>query len=92
MVAPLLSGNGVALKAGNEENAVFIPLGEESKIQVTSIQGNDAPGGKGELAGYGDVSTPVVSDNGELREVAIVVQEQMELDSTLGGTILGPRK
>jgi len=82
--------SGVLLESGNKEDTVVIPLPEEVKVAVCPVHSDDAAGGKGEMAGGDDIGSLAFGDDGEVRQIAVVVKEQMELDSTLGLTEIGP--
>lgn len=59
--------NGVAFEPGNEEDAGVIPLGKEFKVAVPPVQGDDAAGGNGEMAGGGDIGSLAIGDHGEVQ-------------------------
>jgi hypothetical protein len=84
--------SGVVLESGNKENTGVIPLAKEFKVAVGPIHSDDAPGGKGEMAGSDDVGSLAFGDHGEVRQIAVVVKEQVELNGALGLTEISPGK
>jgi hypothetical protein len=72
------------LEPGDEEDAGLVPLPEEIEIVIAPIHGDDAAGGKRKTAGCDHVSGLALGNHGEVGEIAVMVQEQMELDGALG--------
>jgi len=82
----------VILESGNEEDTGVSPLGKELKVIVAPIHDYNAAGGKREMAGGGDVGSFAISDHGEVWQIPIVIQEQMELNGAFGLTEVSPGK
>ena len=84
--------SGIAFKTSNKKDAGVIPLGKEVKVIVAPIHSHNTPGGKREIACGSDIGSLPISDHREIRQIAIVVQEQMEFNSAFGLTEVGPWK
>ena len=84
--------SSVAFEPGNEEDTGVSPLKEEFKVTVAPIHSDDAASRKCEMAGSGNVGSLTVCDHGEVRQIAVMVQEQVELNSSFGLTKVGPGK
>jgi hypothetical protein len=84
--------NGVLLESGNEENTGVVPLPEEFKVTVSAVHRDDAAGGKSKMAGSDDIGSLAFGDHREVRQIAVVVKEQVELNGTLRLTEISPRK
>lgn len=82
--------SGVAFQSGNEENAGTIPLGEKVEVIVAPIHGDDAATGKDEMTSDGNVGCLAIGDHGKVRQITVMVQEEMELDSAFGLTEVSP--
>ena len=82
----------VALEPGNEEDTGVIPLPEEFKVTVSPIHSDDAAGGEREMASGDDIGSLAIGDHGEVRQIAVVVQQQVELNGDFGLTEISPRK
>jgi len=82
----------VVFESGNEEDTGSIPLPEELKVIVAPIHNHDAACGNGEMAGGGDISSLAIGDHGEVRQIAVVVKQQVELNGAFGLTEVSPRK
>jgi hypothetical protein len=67
-------------------------LPEEFKVTVSAVHSDDAAGGKGEMVGGSDIGSLAIGDEGEVRQIAVVVKEQMELNGALGLTKISPGK
>ena len=84
--------SGVVLESGNKENTGVMPLPEEFKVAVGPVHSDDAAGGKREMAGSDDVGSLAFGDHGEVRQIAVVVKEKVELNGALGLTEISPGK
>ena len=84
--------NGIAFKTSNKKDAGVIPLGKEVKVIVTPIHSHNTTGGKGEIMCSSDISSLPISDHREIRQIAVVVQEQMKFNGPFGLTEVGPGK
>ena len=84
--------SSVVFEPCNEEDAGLGPLEEEFKVQVPPVDGDDATGGKREMAGGSDIGSLAIGDHGEVRQIAVVIQEQVELDGAFGLTEVSPGK
>ena len=82
--------SGVAFEPGNEGDTGVVPSGKEFKIIVAPVHSYNAACGKREIAGNGYVGGFAICDHGEIRQIAVVVQEHMELNGTFGLTEVGP--
>ena len=78
--------DGVALEPGNEEDTGVIPLPEEFEVTVSPIHSDDAAGRKCEMTGSDDIGSLAIGDHGEVRQITVVVKQQMELNGILGLT------
>ena len=84
--------NGVVLESGHKEDTGVIPLPEEFKVTVAPVHSDDAASGKGEMASGDDIGSLAISDHGEVRQIAVVVQQQVKLNGTFGLTEISPGK
>jgi len=84
--------DSVALEPGNKEDTGFIPLPEEFKVTVSPVHSDDAASRKCKMVGRGDIGGLAIGDHGEVRQIAIVVKEQMELNGALGLAEISPGK
>jgi len=82
--------NGIALEPGDEEDAGFIPLGEEIEVVVAPIDGDNAAGGKGKMTSHSNIGCLPLGDHGEIGQIPVMIQEEMELDSALGLAEVSP--
>ena len=84
--------SGVVLEPGNEEDTGVIPLPEELEVAICPVYSDNAAGGKREMAGSYDVGSLSFGDHREVRQIAVVVKEEMELNGALGLTEISPGK
>ncbi len=84
--------NVIAFESGNKENASVIPSGKEVKVVITPVYGDDTIGGKSEMTSGDDIVSLTVSDHGEVRHIAVVVQQYMKLYSAFGLAEFSPGK
>ena len=80
----------VAFEPGNEENTGFIPMSKKIEVIVAPIYSDDAAGGKGEMTSHSNIGRLGIGDHSEIRQITIMIQEEMELDGTLGLTEVSP--
>lgn len=81
---------GVVLHAGDEIDAALRPFGEQPVVVVTPVIDDDGVGREVHLMGGLDVGHLAIGDEAEARQVAVVVEHQMQLDRALGGAELRP--
>ena len=72
----------VVFEPGNEEDTSIIPLPEELKVRVATVNNDDATRRKNELAGSDDIGSLAISNHGKVRQIAIVVKQKVEFNST----------
>jgi len=84
--------SSIVFESRDEEDTGLGPSEEELKIIVTTVYRDDAAGGKRKMAGSGDIGSLAIGDHGEVWQIAVVIQKEMELNSTLGLTEVSPRK
>ena len=82
----------VVFESGNEEDTGIIPLPEELKVIVATVNNDDAARRKRELVGSGDIGSLAISNHGKVRQIAIVVKQKVELNSTFSLTKVSPGK
>jgi hypothetical protein len=75
---------------GNEEDTGLSPVGEQLVVIVTPIHGDNRTGWKRNFSGNGNIVFLSVGDVGIGREVALMIQQKVELDGSLGAPKLGP--
>ena len=84
--------SGIAFKTSNKKDTGVIPLGKEVKVIVAPIHSHNTTGGKREIMCGSDIGSLPISDHREIRQIAVVVQEQMEFNGAFGLTEVGPGK
>jgi len=84
--------SSVVFDSGNEEDTGVSPLKEEFKVTVSPVHSDDAAGGKREMASSDDIGSLAIGDQGEVRQIAIVIQQQVELNGAFGLTEVSPGK
>ena len=57
----------VVFEPGNEEDTSIIPLPEELKVRVATVNNDDATRRKNELAGSDDIGSLAISNHGKVR-------------------------
>ena len=82
--------SGVIFKTGDKEDALASPSPEEFKVAVGAVYGDDASGGQGEMSRCGNIGSLAVGNDGEIRQIAIVVEKHMELNTALGLAEVSP--
>jgi len=82
--------SGVGFQSGNEEGTSVGELLEPSEVQVAAIEDDDRPWRNRHPTSDSDVVFLAVGHDAEVRKVAVVVEEQMELDGSLRSPKLGP--
>ena len=80
----------IVLHTSDEIDTGIRPFGEQAVVVVAPVVDDDGVGREVHLVGGLDVSHLAVGDDAEARQVAIVVEYQMQLDRALGGTELCP--
>ena len=81
---------GVVLHAGDEIDTGVGPFGEQTVVVVAPVIDNDGAPREMHLVGGLDVGHLAIGDDTEARQVAVVVEDQMQLDRALGGAELCP--
>jgi len=84
--------SSVVFEPRHKENARVIPLKKEFKIIVAPVYSDDAAGRQGEMSSGVDIDSFAIGDHGEVRQIAIVIKQQVELNGALGLTEVCPRK
>ena len=84
--------SSVAFESGNEEDTGVIPLKEEFKVTVSPVHSDDTACGKRKEAGGDDIGSFAIGDHGEVRQIAVVVEQQVELNGAFGLTEISPGK
>ena len=82
----------IVFESGNKEDSGVSPLEEELKVVVTSIHSDDTAFGKRKTASSGDIASLAIGDHGEVRQIAVVIQQQVELNGAFGLTEVSPGK
>jgi hypothetical protein len=83
---------GVLFHSGDEVDFSFGPVGEELVVVEGHIHGDDGLGFEFEESGGLDLVFPSGSDMDEAGQVVAVVEEDIDLDPSLGASELGPGK
>lgn len=81
---------GVLLEPGDEMDAAGRQMCEPVVLGVAPVEDEYRAGRKLKLAGDLDVGNLAFGDDGELRQLSVVVEEEMDFDGTFGGAVLGP--
>jgi len=84
--------SSIAFESANEEDTGVGPLKEEFKVTVAPVHSDDAAGGKRKMASGSDIGSLAIGDQGEVRQIAVVIQQQVELNGAFGLTEISPRK
>ena len=84
--------SGVAFEPGNEVDTRVSPLKEKFEVTIAPIHSYNAASGKREIAGSGYVGSFAIGDHGEVRQIAVVIQEHVEFNGAFGLAEVGPRK
>ena len=80
---------GILLLPGHKVYALLRPTIEQRVVIVTTIHRNDAAGRQDELARDVDLMNSALRYDSKTRQVSVMIEEQMELDSPLGLPELG---
>ena len=83
---------GVAFDPANEIYPLLAPFAEQRVIRETPVYRQDRARGKVEAPGNPDLVGQGVRDPRKHRQIAVVIQEQVDLDCALGRHIFGPGK
>ena len=81
---------GVGLHAGDEVDAGIRPFSEQPVVVVAPIINDDGVGRTVHVMGGLDVSHLAIGDDAETRQIAGMVEDQMQFDCPLGATALRP--
>ncbi len=84
--------DGIVLHPRDEVDAGICPGGEQGVVVVSLVHGDDGAFGERHPAGNGDVVPLPVGDVRIGGKIPVMVQEEMELDRTLGSPELRPGK
>ena len=82
--------HGVALQAGDEEHLLGRQLPKPRVINVPAGHDDDGARVKAQGAGHSDVMPLALGDDDHAGQVAVVIQQAMQLDRPLGAPELGP--
>jgi len=82
----------IVLDSGDEEDTGVGPLEEEFKVTESPVYSDDAASRKCKMASGDYIRSLAISDYSKVWQIAIVVKQQVELDSTLGLTEVCPGK
>ena len=66
------------------------PFSKQSVVVVASVIGNDGAGDEVHLMCRFDIGHFAIGDDAQTRQIAIVIENQMQLDRALGALSLGP--
>lgn len=81
---------GVALESGDDEHVVLTEFPEPSVVGVASVGDQDGTLGQFEESSHLDLMTFGIRDGDHRGEIAVMVVESVEFDSSLGIAELGP--
>ncbi len=81
---------GVVLLFGDEYDLSIRQAGEPTVIGIAAVNHDDRSGLKPELAGHRDVTNRAIADDRIFRQIAIMVQQQMDLNGAFGSSEPGP--
>ena len=82
----------IVFESGNEEDTGLIPLKEELKVTVAPVHSDNAAGGKDERVAAGDIGSLAIGDHSEVRQISVVVQQEVDLNGAFGLTEIRPWK
>ena len=77
---------GIVLLPRHEKDPFFVPPGKEGIIRIAPVAGNYRSFRKGEILCNGDLMDAPLRDMGKDGEIAVMVEEEVELDRPLGLT------
>ena len=83
---------GVVFETCDKVNLVFGQGSEPLIVRIATIHYEDGAGFKTEGARYGDFVLAPWGNHSKRRQVALMLQDQMQLDGSLGAAKLGPVK
>jgi hypothetical protein len=81
---------GVVFHAGDEIDAGIRPFGEQPVVVVAPVINHDGAGHEGYVPGGLDVGDCAVSYQAEARQIAVVVEHQVQLNGTFSAAVLRP--
>jgi len=82
----------IVFHAGDEIDPLTTPSSPEGIIGIGSVVNDDGSRGKMQLPGDLHISDLPIAQDGKLRKIPIVVQEQVQFDCPLGPSEMGPVK
>ena len=82
--------SSVVFESRHEKDTGVSPLKEEFKVIVAPVHGYNAAGGKREMASGDDIVSLAIGDHGEVRQIAVVVKQHVELNGAFGLTEVSP--
>ncbi len=83
---------GVAFEPCDEADSLRCPLRKHLVVVVAAIHDDERAFGEWKLLGNGDVGNVAFGDDGVVREVAVMVEQQVHFRRSLGGAVFGPVK
>jgi len=81
-----------SFEAGNKEHLLAGEFGKPGEIHKGPVHHDNGKRGKFQELGHSEVGNPGGGDLDKGRNVAVVIQKRVELDTALGSAKLGPRK
>jgi hypothetical protein len=82
----------IVFHPGDKIDSLATPSAPEGIVGIASIVHNDGSGGEVESSGDLHIRNLSLAQNGELRKVSIMVQEQVQFDRSFGPSEMGPVK
>ena len=82
----------IVFHAGDKVNKFKSPFSEQFIVIVATVIHHDSINGKFELAGHCYIRNLAVGNNGERREIAIMVQKQMQFYRSFSTPVVSPVK
>jgi len=81
---------GIILQACDEIDALIGQLDKPFVIDIAPIQNHDRASFKSESPGHFDIAGLSIGNHGKRRQVAVMVQKQVQFDRTFGSSELSP--
>ena len=82
----------IVLHAGNKIDPLATPSAPEGIVGIAPVVNHDGPGGEVQFPGDFDIRDLSLAQDGEPGKVAVVVQEQVQFDGSLGPSEMYPIK
>ncbi len=83
---------GIVFHPGDKIDSLAAPSAPEGIVGIAPIVNNDGTGGEVQSLSNLHVRDLSLAQDGELRKVSVVVQEQVQFDGPLGSSEMGPVK